>query len=195
VFFITEDDPYGALRRFRPRKPISDGPQILHSSGERTYLRILDDTRFEWTSSLKLGRNSAKRHFPNSEGIDRRKNLLYFISKKTRKMITLNLDRMTYSKQEAGQKNEMFQNGPDNIHAVGDSLLYFTEDGGNNPGLFVSDASGSYHTLFMADHPKYRDDETTGVAFSPSMKTLYCCLQEHGDCFFSLGWKEDSSHV
>eukprot|EP00978_Attheya_sp_CCMP212_P036748 scaffold168925_cov52-Attheya_sp.AAC.3 len=98
-------------------------------------------------------------------------------------MITLNLDRMTYSKQEAGQKNNMFQNGPDNIHAVGDSLLYFTEDGGKNPGLFVSDASGSYHTLFMADQPKYRGDETTGVAFSPSMKILYCCLQEHGDCF------------
>jgi secreted PhoX family phosphatase len=90
---------------------------------------------------------------------------------------------MTYSRQEAGQQNNMFQNGPDNIHAVGDSLLYFTEDGGKNPGLFVSDTSGSYHTLFMADEPKYHGDETTGLAFSPSMKTLYCCLQEHGDCF------------
>jgi hypothetical protein len=130
-----------------------------------------------------LGRYSAKRHFPNTEGIDRRKDQLYFVSKVNKNVFTLNLDRKTYSKQVAGHKNNLFREQPDNIHAVGDDLLYVTEDGGKDPGVFVRDKSGSYYTLFMADDPKYYRDETTGVAFSPSMKTLYGCLQEHGDCF------------
>eukprot|EP00978_Attheya_sp_CCMP212_P020161 scaffold57308_cov55-Attheya_sp.AAC.2 len=187
VFFITEDEEDGALRRIRPKQHIDVGPDILHGNGtdiERTYLIFVSNDTFQWTTDLARGRASAKTHFPNCEGIDRRDNILYFVSKLMKQLYTLDLESMKYKIQSTKKSNSIFGNGPDNLHAMGNSdLLYFTEDGGRTPGLFVRDLFGKYHTLFYAYAEQYDDDETTGVAFSPDMKTLYCCLQEVGNCF------------
>uniref|UniRef100_A0A7S2UQU9 Bulb-type lectin domain-containing protein n=1 Tax=Attheya septentrionalis TaxID=420275 RepID=A0A7S2UQU9_9STRA len=187
VFFITEDADDGALRRIRPKQHIDVGPDILHGSGtdiERTYLIFVNDDTFQWTTDLSNGRASAEAHFPNAEGIDRRDNMLYFVSKTKRQLYHLNLESMKYKIESTHTSNSIFRSQPDNIHAIGDSdLLFFTEDGGRTPGLFVRDSSGKYLTFFHAYATKYVGDETTGVAFSPDMKTLYCCLQEEGNCF------------
>jgi hypothetical protein len=62
VFFITEDDTNGALRRVRPMQHIDVGPGILHGNDtdiERTYLVFTSDDTFEWSTNLTLGRESA----------------------------------------------------------------------------------------------------------------------------------------
>eukprot|EP00978_Attheya_sp_CCMP212_P049727 scaffold701278_cov51-Attheya_sp.AAC.1 len=101
-----------------------------------------------------------------------------------KQLYTLDLESMKYKIESTDKSNGLFRAQPDNIHAIGDSdLLFFTEDGSRTPGLFVRDSSGKYLTFFYAYATKYFHDETTGVAFSPDMKTLYCCLQEEGHCF------------
>jgi secreted PhoX family phosphatase len=92
---------------------------------------------------------------------------------------------MTYMIQSTNVSNRLFRAKPDNVHAIGDTngVLYFTEDGSKTPGLFVRDSFGTYLTFFHAYTRNYDGDEATGAAFSPDMKTLYCCLQEEGNCF------------
>jgi sugar lactone lactonase YvrE len=155
------------------------------------YLKILPNNRFIWTTSLPDGRASAKAYFPNSEGIDHRDGMLYFVSKKTNLLITLNLDTLTYVKESTAGGlfgNGSFKNQPDGVISVSDRYLYFTEDGGGTPGVYFRDMSnGKYYTVFQAidnyQGDKYDGDETTGLAFSPDMKIMYACMQEIGYLF------------
>ena len=92
VFFTTEDEEDGALRRFVATQ---HGWNALHSEGEHSFLNLLDDGTFEWTTSLSKGRDSAKRYFPNAEGISVHEGNVYFMSKETHRLIILNQESMT----------------------------------------------------------------------------------------------------
>lgn len=52
----------------------------------------------------------------------------------------------------------------------------------NTPGIDISDGK-SYYTLFEAKADRYRQDETTGLAFSPNGKYPYVAIQDVGWLF------------
>ena len=85
--------------------------------------------KFGWTKDIARGKRSAKKHFPNCEGIDRKDNYLYFVCKARKEMFTLNLDDRTYVKTST--ESGALDGQPDQIVRLTDEghpLLYFTED-------------------------------------------------------------------
>ena len=66
VFFVTEDQEFGALRKFEAN---GNGWDSLHRAGRTTFLRILNNSTFEFTSNLALARLSAATYDRNAEGI------------------------------------------------------------------------------------------------------------------------------
>ena len=131
---LSPDKADGELRRFTPRRlPIENGdyPSILTTPGVMAYL-VINPTKgkFGWTKDLVRGKRSAKRHFPNCEGIDRRDNYLYVVCKARKEMFILNLDDRTYVKSSTA--SGALDGQPDQIVRLTDQdhpLLYFTEDG------------------------------------------------------------------
>lgn len=182
-FFVTEDLADGALRRFRPSEKGSLDWSTLHSGGTIDYLQFLPNKTFRWTSSLSTGRQSANDFYKNSEGIAHRNGILKFVSKTQREMFRLDLDKMTYTVTSTSTSGlaggGRFEAEPDHLLATADGLLYFTEDGGSTPGVFVYDGS-NYFALLESD---YSGDETTGIAFSPDRKYMFFCIQERGLLF------------
>jgi hypothetical protein len=184
-FFVTEDHPEGAVRRFRP----CDGTQVnwdmIHKSGTIDYLEFLSGGRFQWTRSFDAGRRSASTHYPNVEGISHDNGIVSFVSKVKKQIYRLDLDNGTYTVSSTYRDHldggGSFTAQPDQLIQHKDAL-YFTEDGGRTPGVFVYDGS-RYYALFEAYEAKYRGDETTGLAFSPDGTKLYVCLQEIGFLF------------
>jgi len=130
----SPDKEDGELRRFTPRRlPIEneDYRSILTTPGVMAYL-VINPTKgkFGWTKDLVRGKRSAKRHFPNCEGIDRRDNYLYVVCKARKEMFILNLDDRTYVKSST--VSGALGGQPDQIVRLTDHdhpLLYFTEDG------------------------------------------------------------------
>ena len=150
------------------------------------YLEIVDDTSFRWTSKLSDGRKSAQKYFPNCEGIAHHKGMLVFVSKTFQQLFRLDLDKLTYTTRTTKAENlpggGSFSDGPDHVLVDSDGSLYFTEDGGSSPGVFVYEGS-EYKTLLEAFESRYYGDETTGIAFSPDRKFLFFCIQEYGILF------------
>jgi len=206
VFFFTEDWSQGALRRFEPAaSSLPAGWQTLHGDGDLTFLvfeYVSYDNgnnmmgRFSWTSNIKDGRKSQQQYFPNLEGIvfmhiDGNP-LLFFVSKTQRRLYKLNLDTFTFTSTRT-QSNKLtdggsFQNDPDQLLPVGKHFMYHTEEGGGTPGVYFKDLrSGQYRTIFQdevkPDKDGDYDEETTGLAISPSGKCLLSCLQDRGECF------------
>ena len=185
VFFTTEDEEDGALRRFTAQ---SFGFDALHSKGGTTFLYLLDNGTFKWTINESLGRNSARRHFPYAEGIQVHEGKVYFMAKKIRTLITLDLDSMTYVKEITGKKfygEGSFGSQPDQT-MIGPSrkYLYFTEDGGSTPGVYGRHSDGTYFTMFQAiDNGMHDGDETTGIALSPDHTRFYAAFQDSGLIF------------
>jgi secreted PhoX family phosphatase len=117
---------------------------------------------------------------------------LYFVSKKTYKLYTLDLDRGTYTTMYTNNTlvgDGEFSNSPDQIvRNNGGDFLYFTEDGGSTPGVYVLDLSGNMYAIFEAYNAVYKGDETTGLAFSPNGNTMYASFQ---DCGCELIYADD----
>ena len=185
VFFTTEDEEYGALRRFTA---LSFGFDALHSNGGLTFLYMLDNGTFQWTTNESVGRNNARRHFPNAEGIQFHEGKVYFVSKKTRTLVILDLDSMTWKKEITGKKlygEGSFGSQPDQImFGPSRKYLYFTEDGGSTPGAYGRHSDGTYFTMFQAISNGMHDgDETTGIAMGPDRKRFYAALQDSGHVF------------
>lgn len=185
VFFTTEDDDVGPLRRF-----VADGNgwEALHSGGETTYLEILDGNTFQWTDDIGDGRSSASRHFPNSEGIQVHDGKVYFMSKEFKRLLILDLVTNTYTTEGTGKKfygEGDFSDQPDqNMFGRSGKYLYFTEDGGKNPGVFARYGEEEmYFTMFQGRLSE--EDETVGIALSPDHKSFYAGLQGHG-CIFEF---------
>lgn len=187
IFFTTEDHEYGALRRFEAD---TNGWDSLHTGGKTTFLRIIDDINYEWTDDESWARNSASAYYRNSEGVSYHDGKLYFAAKKTHTLFILDLQKMTY---EAEYTGALFT-GQGSFNAQPDQLflgnykrwIYFTEDGGNSPGVYVRDADGTYSTIFEAVEGgmyggKYGEsDETVGIALSPDRKKMYAGFQDGG---------------
>lgn len=87
-FFATEDAPNGALVRYSPSSEAvdwSDPWNILNDEGGAVeYLVLMKDEggnsgTFRWTANREEARTSAKEVYPNTEGIDVRNDILYFV--------------------------------------------------------------------------------------------------------------------
>ncbi len=184
IFFLTEDLESGALRRF-----VADGNgwDSLHYGGSTTFLRFLDDGTFEWTSDENYGRLSAKWYYPNTEGISYHDGFLYFVSKEVKALYILDLTRMTYERELTGgpklSGHGSFYSQPDQIVLATTRYIYFTEDGGSNPGLYARDELGKFFTIFQGLEGAYDDDETVGLALTPDRKRLYAGFQDAGVLF------------
>lgn len=183
VFFTTEDDSEGALRRFEAN---GNGWDALHSNGKTTFLNILKGNTFEWTTDEDDGRSSASKHFPNTEGIAVHEGKVYFMTKEFKRLIILDLENMTYETEGTGKKfygEGTFGDQPDqNMFGPSRKYIYFTEDGGSSPGVYARYGSdGTYFTMFQAiQGGMHDDDETAGIALSPDNKRFYATIQHSG---------------
>jgi len=180
VFFTTEDDSEGALRRFVAS---GSGWDALHTKGEHSFLNILSDNTFEWTEDLDVGRASASKHFPNSEGIQVHEGQVYFMAKELQRLLILDLETNTYKTEGTGRKfygEGDFGNQPDqNLFGPTRKYMYFTEDGGKDPGVYARYGTDeTYFTMFQGNLSE--EDETVGIALSPDHKAFYAALQGHG---------------
>mmetsp|Transcript_32205 Transcript_32205/g.67725 ORF Transcript_32205/g.67725 Transcript_32205/m.67725 type:complete len:654 (+) Transcript_32205:76-2037(+) len=183
VFFTTEDHEEGALRRF-----VANGNDwdALHSDGETTFLNILDDNTYEWTTDEGDGKQSAADYFPNTEGVQVHEGKVYFMSKVTKTLIVLDLENMTYESETTGKKfygEGSFGDQPDqNLFGPTRKYMYFTEDGGSSPGVYARYGSdGTYFTMFQAIKGGIHDgDETIGIALSLDHKRFYAGIQDNG---------------
>jgi hypothetical protein len=180
-FFVTEDEWNGALRRFTPLNPDwSDPWSVLTGDGIEHYLLLHPGSgTYEWTADRQEARANAARNFPNTEGIDRVGNKLYFVSKEFKRLFILDLDDQTYTAEST--KSGAFDGEPDQVQNIlSDSreLLFFTEDGGVRPGIHARDRDGRFFSIL--ESPTYSDDESTGLAFSPDARRIYFALQENG---------------
>lgn len=194
-FFVTEDHPRGALRRFCPNVP--DGVlkwEILHQTDyTRTYLKLTPQGgnfgKFEWTSSKVEGENTAQAYFPNSEGIDRLDNFLFIVSKIKKRVVILNLDDGTYrwestaSRLFSGDQGDLDAEPDQIVRVLGGDNLFLTEDGGKTPGIYMRDVSGIYHTIVEGSDEIYKYDETVSLSFSPDGKRMYFGIQTKGKIF------------
>ena len=149
----------------------------MHQGGTTTYLHILDESTYEWTTNEEDARSSAASYYRNSEGIVYHDGLLYFVAKETATLFILDLENMTYEKETTGSQFEGkggFNAQPDQI-VLGNykEWIYFTEDGGDTPGVYVRSRDGTYRTIFEGISGAYVDDETVGVALSPDRRKLY----------------------
>lgn len=207
-FFVTEDVEDGALRRWTPTNPNwNDTGSMLHGEGTMEYLILTPSNNnnkvgtYKWVTDKKKGDVSAKRQYPNTEGIDVVGSDLYFVSKTKKELIVLDLDGDAYSKSST--RNGAFDGGPDQIVRLigppapsddpsndvddGDrSILYFTEEGGKDAGVHGRDARGRYFTVL--ESPVY-EEETAGLAFSPDGKRMYIAYQRNG--VLLEVWRED----
>ena len=194
-FFVTEDQEAGALARFIPDSEEA-GWEMLTGSGTTQYLVLRPGNNprsgtFSWTNSRSTARRSARRFYPQSEGIDAGNGTLYFVCKTKQWMFELDLDAGTY--RRSSTDSGVFDGGPDQIARIlvdkeednnnrdSDDYLFLTEDNGNNPGLFGRNRQGKYFTLLQGNG--YNDDETTGLAFSPDGRHMYFAFQKDGSVF------------
>ena len=183
VFFITEDREFGAMRRF-----IANGRNwdALHQDGATTFLLIKDDKTFEWTTNENAAMNSASKYYRNSEGVAFHEGKLHFMAKSERKMLILDLDQMTYETEITGFKfygGGSFTNSPDQVmFGPTRHFLYFTEDGGDNPGVYVRfSGDKTYSAMFQAmPGGPHSGDETVGIALSPDHTRFYAGFQDGG---------------
>lgn len=182
VFFVTEDAQNGALRRFRPKRSVRMGWELLHEDGFVDYLEFYGKNQFRWTASIAKGRKSAAENYQNTEGIVHHNGTLMFLSKVEKKIISLDLDRGYYTIKSTRQENlkggGTFKDEPDQLLRISGKIL-FTEDGGSSPGLYVY-SDNVWKTLAETNASRFAADETTGIAVSPSREFIFFCFQENG---------------
>jgi hypothetical protein len=185
VFFVTKDAKNGALRRFRPKRVLGLGWEMLHEEGYIDYLEFYGKNMFRWTASIAKGRQSAAENYPNTEGIIHHNGTLMFVSKVEKKFIFLDLDKGYYAVKNTRQENLReggnFGDEPDQLLSVSGKIL-FTEDGGSSPGLYVY-IDNLWKTLVEAGSRRFAGDETTRIAFSPDRKFLLFCFRENGNLY------------
>jgi hypothetical protein len=189
-FYVTEDNVRGALQRFTPDRPDWNDPwSILYGNGTTDYLLLYPIEYgsdgyairgvFSWTTNRDGAKENAERFYPNTEGIDVAEHELFFVSKRFKTMYVLNLDDFTYT--NATTRSGLFDGQPDQLQRIladdTNDLLYFTEDGGRDPGIHCRNELGQFFTLL--ESPMY-EDESTGLAFSLDGRHLYFALQSTG---------------
>jgi hypothetical protein len=186
VFFVTEDKDDGAIRRFRPSPGTPMGWGALHGNGKLDYLVFHPGNRFSWSPSIRKGRKSANDYYWNVEGALHHKGKLMFVSKVQKELFVLDLDGNTYT-TESTETGNLPGGGrlgaqPDQLTLDTDGLLFFTEDGGDAPGVYAYDGK-RYLALAQAINGAYKNDETTGVHVSPDGMWLFFAFQDIGYLF------------
>ena len=98
IFFVTEDLSDGALCGVGVH---GTGWNSLHQDVATSFLRISDDSRFEWTVDEDDAKDSAEDYYPDSGGISFHKGggKLYFMSKVLKTMIILDLENLMYESE------------------------------------------------------------------------------------------------
>ena len=138
IFFTTEDHEYGAMCRFVAN---GNGWGALQSKGDETFLCIIDDSTYEWTTDKGAARESAAQYYRSSEGISYHEGKLYFMAKKDLKLLILDLDDLKYETETTGKKfygEGSFGSQPDqNMIGPTRKYIYFCEDGGRTPGVYA----------------------------------------------------------
>ena len=99
----------------------------------------------------------------------------------------LDLQKMTYVTERTGSNfggKGSFNAQPDQIILENyKRWIYFSEDGGSTPGVYVRDKAGTYRTLFEGiAGGRYDGDETVGIALSPDRKKLYAGVSLYISC-------------
>jgi hypothetical protein len=182
---------------------------MLHTEGKLEYLVLKPSGNatgggagiYEWTTDIRKGQQSAANLYPNSEGIDVVDNLLYFVTKKFRRLYRIDLDSNRYLYQSTEQG--LFNGAPDQIVHIkptakttinndgttttttdeeedAQPMAYFTEDGADAHGIHATDNNGKLYTIL--ESYEY-NSETTGLAFSPNYKYMYVAYQKVGLVF------------
>mmetsp|Transcript_6494 Transcript_6494/g.10901 ORF Transcript_6494/g.10901 Transcript_6494/m.10901 type:complete len:97 (-) Transcript_6494:1371-1661(-) len=61
-------------------------------------------------------------------------------------------------------------------------FLFFTEDGGDSPGVYVRFSGDEMYSTMFQGIPggRYSDDETVGIALSPDNLRFYAGFQDAG---------------
>ena len=201
-FFVTEDHPEGALRRFTPTNANWDDPwNLLHGDGTLDYLLLepystsnanLGGT-FRWTTNFKLAQSNAKSYYQYTEGIDVYDGELFVVSKLQKELFILDLDAQTY--KVFSTVSGVFDGTPDQlkrvVHGDGEdpskTLLYFCEEDGTENGVHARDENGWFFTILESGLTL--DDEATGLAFSPDGKHMYLSYQKTGRIYDI--WRND----
>ena len=203
VFYFTEDDDEGAVRRFTPsRTQIPAGWDTLHPNmesddrGEVDFL-VFDNEgtsgTFHWSTDIEEGRQSANDNYRWVEGIafamiDGQRTI-FFVAKRLEKIFQLNLDTNTWESRSTNADiagGGTYRAEPDHIYFYGEKWLFHAEDLSNSPGVYLQDVkANSFYTIFEDKDPVDWGDgeETTGIAVSPDGRCLIGCLQERGECF------------
>jgi hypothetical protein len=187
IFYVTEDLQSGALRRYIPPNTAVNWTSLTVPGGTRLYLNFTSTTRFGWTTNKAQAQTSQSAYYPHVEGIDFYNGHLYFVSKTLKKVFVLDVDNGNYTSFATNNWGNPMPGGgtfnfqPDQIVRNGD-YLYFTEDGGSTAGVYATHkSSGVKYAVFEAISNFYRNDETTGLAFSPDGKKMYAAFQ---DCVY-----------
>jgi hypothetical protein len=187
-FYVTEDQPSGPTRRWTPFPESIDWNNpwdMLHGDGTVEYLVLYESETnnnigtYEWVPSFQQARSNV--NYPGSEGIDRRDNVLFIVTKTDKFLYMIDLDSDTYWRTST--VFGLFDGTPDQIvHLLNgdDEIVYFTEDGGSDAGIHGRNAEGQFFTILEA--PGW-GPETTGLAWDPSRKHMYMALQEDGVLF------------
>jgi len=197
-FFVTEDAGYGPLIRFTPdedamncyRQSTPRDRWCTLNSGSHEYLNLIPDDNgsshgsFEWI--IDKGATNAEL-YAGSEGIDVHEGMLYFTSKSTSTLLTLDLDELTYVQEST--KSGAFNGSPDQVkRMINDEsgILYFCQEEGETRGIFGRDRTNQFFTVLEGlDYVI----ETSGLAFSPDKKFMFVSFQQVGSIW--QFWRED----
>ncbi|CAB9525376.1 osmC-like protein [Seminavis robusta] len=182
-FYITEDTSWGPLRRFTPDAPDFNKPwEVLLGPGQTEYLLLNPaDGTFFWTTDKNVAGQNARAFYPNSEGIDVSGNMLFFVSKVRHTVFELDLDAATYVQKST--LGGLFEGQPDILRNLLDdnngdnTLLLFTEDGGDRAGIHARDSDGNFYVLCESN---LFQPETTGIAITPDGTRIYFAYQNDG---------------
>ena len=169
---VTHDSYSGGMVRFTPDSEIvaeanssGDYSNVLTvmGSGKIEWL-VLDPSSntFSWTNKRSTGDANAAENYPNSEGIDIRNGMLYFVSKVRKKLFILDLDNLTY--EVSSTRSGAFDGQPDQVARILDDnphsdMLYFCEEAGADNGVHARDSMGNFYTILTGESVS---SETTG---------------------------------
>jgi hypothetical protein len=154
---------------------------MLHGNGTLEYLVMTPDATnndtgtYEWIDNVNHARENSSVTYPSSEGIDRKNNLLYIVTKNIKMLYILDLDSNTYVR--ISTVSGLFDGHPDQVmHLINqtEDIVYFNEDAGQKAGVHGRNALGQYFTILEGTDWSI---ETTGLAMSPSGHHLYVAFQ------------------
>ena len=127
---------------------------------------------------LKAAEDNAKEFYPNVEGIDSNDGNVYFVSKMLQRLVILNLAEQTYSCVWQYNKWQLCRPTRSSwaTHSRRSKSLVFVWRRRRNIGCLWTSGHGRYFTV-MEGQTDGRNDESTGLAWSPNAKHMLVTYQ------------------